>query len=52
MLREIEKLVLARGYTSLKLSSRMERTAAHRFYRKNGFVEFKCSRFFEKELDG
>jgi ribosomal protein S18 acetylase RimI-like enzyme len=52
MLEEIEKIVRARGFTVIRLSSRMEREDAHRFYRKNGFVEFKSSRFFEKRLDG
>ncbi len=50
MLAEIEKLVLGRGFRSIRLSSRLERADAHRFYRRNGYVEHKTSRFFEKNL--
>jgi GNAT superfamily N-acetyltransferase len=50
LLAEIEKIVLGRGFKTIRLSSRMERADAHRFYRKNGYVEFKTSRFFEKKL--
>lgn len=50
MLVEIEKIVRGRGFKTIRLSSRFDRVDAHRFYRKNGYAEFKSSRFFEKKL--
>ncbi|MBN2354276.1 MAG: GNAT family N-acetyltransferase [Spirochaetales bacterium] len=50
ILVEIERLVRRRGFKSIRLSSRKERVDAHRFYRHNGYVEFKSSKFFEKKL--
>jgi len=50
MLAEIERLVRRRGFKIIRLSSRNERADAHRFYRRNGYVEFKRSNFFVKNL--
>jgi ribosomal protein S18 acetylase RimI-like enzyme len=50
LLLEIEKFTNNIGINQIMLSSRMERDRAHKFYQKNGFKEFKQSKFFEKHV--
>lgn len=46
-----EEYYKEQGIEKIKLHSRIDRERAHNFYRKQGFKEFKQSKFFEKEID-
>lgn len=50
LLRESEKLAVGKGYSTVRLSSQTFRQDAHRFYEREGYLRFKESFFFEKEL--
>jgi GNAT superfamily N-acetyltransferase len=50
--REVESWVAGRGVSLLRVTSRMTRERAHRFYLRDGFVQIKTSAVFEKVLSG
>ncbi len=50
LLLKIEENTRKKGINQVKLSSRMERDRAHKFYQKNGYKEFKQAKFFEKQV--
>ncbi len=51
LLARIEELARNEGCSALILSSQSHRQRAHAFYERNGFRQFKESRFYEKNLE-
>jgi ribosomal protein S18 acetylase RimI-like enzyme len=49
-LRGFEELVKGRGATYVRLNSRVERTSAHAFYERQGYVSDKQQKRFIKAL--
>lgn len=49
---EVERWSLLRGVPVVRVTSRMTRERAHRFYLREGFVQTKTSAVFEKILSG
>jgi len=50
LLRGFEELVRGRGATYVRLNSRVERTSAHAFYERQGYVSDKQQKRFIKAL--
>ena len=51
LLREAQGWARARGLRSVRVQSRVERTAAHRFYERQGYTVTKQSLVFDRWLD-
>jgi ribosomal protein S18 acetylase RimI-like enzyme len=50
LIDHVEKYYKVSGIEEIHLHSRVERERAHTFYLKNGFIEYKQSKFFLKPL--
>jgi GNAT superfamily N-acetyltransferase len=48
---DAEEWTRRQGVTRMRVTSRITREDAHRFYLRDGYSETKISRFFEKTLD-
>jgi GNAT superfamily N-acetyltransferase len=46
-----DKWAIEKGFSKIRVRSRIERTDARRFYEKEGYVVKKSQNVFEKELD-
>jgi ribosomal protein S18 acetylase RimI-like enzyme len=52
LLQAAEKWCVEQGVKKIKVNSRAERTRAHAFYRKNGYILKKTQKYFEKKING